>query len=94
MAGCCTIEVSSFEVERTKEVVDALREGGVLSTTKSLACHHSSNFRIFHRSQNVVESLARPVDVVICEDSDRRGHLRDGSSHLASLVGLLDRHAS
>lgn len=91
---CRTVEVSTFEVQSPKEVVDALREVGVLCTSESLTCHHTTETVILHGSQEIVESLAGPVDIVICEDSDKSGHFGDCSSHLASLVCLLDRHAT
>lgn len=94
VAGSSTIEVATLEIQGTKEAVDTLAEGRVLRSSKSLAGNNTTIQLVLEGSKNPLKQLGRPVDIIISEDNDLSLDLGDSTSHLSSLVGLLDGHAA
>lgn len=94
VAGSSTVEVTAFEVEGTEETIDTLAESWVLSPAKTLACNDAAIDLGLERRQDPLQQLDGPVDIIISKDDDLGPNFWNGTSHLASLVGLLDGHAS
>ncbi len=90
----CAVKVSAFQVQSSKEVVDTLREARILCSPQSLTGHHTTILFLFKGGQDPWQQLGGPVNIVISKHNDFSGDFRDGTGHLPSLVGLLDRHAS
>jgi hypothetical protein len=89
-----TVEIASLEIECTQEAIYALTKGGILSSAQSLTGDDSPIDLILERRQDPLQQLDRPVHIIVSKDNDLGTHFRNSSSHLPSLVCLLDRHAS
>src|ERR1700744_4730748 len=94
MSGGRTVKVTTLQVECPQEPIDPLREGRVLSSPQTLTCDDTSIHLVLEWGQHPLEGSNRPGNVIVGKDNDLGGDFRNGSCHLASLVCVLDRHAS
>ena len=73
MVHCCTVEISSFEIKRSKEAPNALAPVPSIVALETLAGSNSANLRLcFEWSNHPLKDSRRPIHVIICKDGEIR----------------------
>lgn len=78
------VKVAALEIKRAKEGP----ESRVLWSNEALTSTNSTHLIVLEWSQHPWYHSSRPDHVIVSEDGDSRHDLGDGSTHLATLVGL------